>query len=496
MTVPLRPYLLAFGATSLALLASFGASQARGLEPVGVVVVAGVAALLYRRSFALGTAVVLVELAAGSLGRSFVLPWGGLSVRMVLFAVALAATAWELRRPDLRRHLTPVLRHPATLLLAAAVAWGATWGLTQRPFGRVFSDLNAYLYLLLLPTYVLALRNAKDRAMLLSAVLGAVAAGAVQTLLLFFLYTHATPEPVLRASYVWIRDFGFGEITRAPGGFYRVFFQAHLWTFAVFLMAPALYVAARTERDRAAPGDPTLPNRLIIEVSGILAAAVVFVSFSRTFWLAAAVAAALGALTVAAWHVTRPKLGAYLLALLVFAALGIGLPFLLSRSVSGAAFSRVGAVAGEPAADSRMNLLRVMWPAIREQPLLGHGFGKELTYVTRDPRLLAYFPDGNYTTSAFEWGWLDFWLKMGLVGPIAFAFFLCVVLWRSWQAAKTDPDGPWLHIGLGLAVLGTAGAHLLSPWLNHPLGIGVLLLAYGISGTVRPGTSASRAAAP
>lgn len=496
MTLPPRPFWTSFCLTLVALAASFGASQARALEPVGVVVVAAVAAVLYRRSFALGTAVVLVELAAGSLGRSFVLPWGGVSLRMLLFVVALAATAWEARRPEVRARLAPIIRSPLTLLVAGAVAWGAAWGATQRPFGPVFSDLNAYLSLLLLPSFVLALHDAKRRALLLSAVLGAVAASAVQTLLLFFLFTHAVPEPVLRALYVWIRDFGFGEITRAPGGFYRVFFQAHLWSFAVFLMAPALYVASRMARDRTRSGDPTLPGRMVVEVSGILPAATVFVSFSRTFWLSAAVAAAVGVLLVAVWQVTRPKLGVYLLSLLVFVALGIGLPFLLSRSVSGAAFGRVGAVAGEPAADSRMNLLRVMWPAILERPVLGHGFGKELTYVTRDPRLLVYYPDGNYTTSAFEWGWLDFWLKMGILGPIAFAAFVAMTLWRSWQASKTDPEGPWLHLGLGLAVLGAAGAHVLSPWLNHPLGIGLLLLACGVSGSVRAGAPASRAAAP
>ena len=51
---------------------------------------------------------------------------------------------------------------------------------------------------------------------------------------------------------------------------------------------------------------------------------------------------------------------------------------------------------------------------------MGRGFGATVTYQTRDPRILADNGSGEYTTYAFEWGWLDIWLKLGIFGLAAY----------------------------------------------------------------------------
>lgn len=464
----LRWGLVAFGATSIAYAASLAASAAPpwvSAAIAGAVVIAAIIA--FARRFELGMAFVLAELAGGSLGQLF--GFGhGVSIRMALFAAAfVASAAVMIRDVEARRWVTRRGFVAVYALVALAIAVGIVNGIARNGFGAAFSDLNAYLYFLLLPAFMIALRDRERRPDLAAVTVGAAAATAALTLGLFVLFTHPTPEPVLRFVYKWVRDYGMGEITRAPGGFYRVFFQAHVYAL-ICLPWLAFASAASKGRER------------IVALAALAAVmgSVVFVSFSRTFWLAAAVAFAAALAVVVLRPAFRGRRVRSAAVLAAIALASVAVPFLLSRSVGGAAFGRVTDVAGEAAASSRMNLLKVMWPAIMEHPWLGSGFGKELAYVTLDPRLLAYFPDGRYTTSAFEWGWLDFWLKMGILGPLAFLMLVATLLRLAWSAIEAGGDGAWIGLALGTSTLAVAAAHALSPWLNHPLGIGFVLFAY------------------
>jgi len=388
----------------------------------------------------------------------------------------VATAVFCLRDRESREYLKKKALVALFVVIAVLIGWGVARGWWINGLVKMVSDANAYLYFAMLPAFMLAFRKRHDRARLIQTILGATTATAALTLLVFFLFTHATPEPILRAVYKWVRDYGLGEITRAPGGFYRVFFQAHIWNFIVCLMAPALIV--RNWKGRRA---------WTLWLAGALSVAVLFVCFSRTLWLSAAIAGVVGLVLVSVLKTLRTHWWKYLTALAVICAIGLAWPFLLSRTVGGAALARAGSFGGEAAVDSRMNLLKVMWPAILEHPYLGSGFGKELTYVTRDPRLLAYFPDGNYTTSAFEWGWLDFWLKLGFLAPLAFLLLVVTIgrLAKDRLMAATD-DGRSLALALLLALVGISIAHVASPWLNHPLGIGFLLLGYSILNASEP----------
>ena len=455
--------LAVFFATLLVFAGSFAGSR---LPQFGLLIGVELCLLLiavFARSFTAGTLFVLAELVAGSLGHLFVFP-GGVPIRMAFFAIALVATCVRMLQSKEDRILVrKILLRPEVLCLALVVLYGVIRGLLSQPLRLVVGDANAYGFFLLLPTFLLAFKDVTARERAIPVILGATSATAFLTLILLFLFTHPTPEPMLRMLYKWVRDFGLGEITRAPGGFYRVFFQAHIWNFIVYLCSAALILRSSKQR--------------WLWIPAVLSVSVVFISFSRTFWLSAAIAMAVGVAIVLIRRETRPVFFRYLFTAILLSVLGLGLPFALTRSVSSAAFARAGALGGEAAIDSRFNLLPVMTGAIREHPLLGWGFGKSLTYVTKDPRLLAYFPDGNYTTTAFEWGWLDFWLKMGIAGIAVFAMLVILLLIRLWKTFS-DPNKSWMSLALSLSVIGVAIAHTFSPWLNHPLGIGLLLLAY------------------
>jgi O-antigen ligase len=90
--------------------------------------------------------------------------------------------------------------------------------------------------------------------------------------------------------------------------------------------------------------------------------------------------------------------------------------------------------------------------------------------------LLKTNPDGNYTTSAFEWGWLDIWLKMGLIGLLVYGSLLLQLIKRGWTNVKLSL-GDKYSFGLTITLISMIIVHFFTPYLNHPLGLGWLMLA-------------------
>jgi hypothetical protein len=130
----------------------------------------------------------------------------------------------------------------------------------------------------------------------------------------------------------------------------------------------------------------------------------------------------------------------------------------------------------EEAASSRWNLLPPLWTAIKHNAIGGAGFGATVTYVSNDPRVRALNPTGLYTTSSFEWGYLDIWLKIGLVGMLVYAW----IIWKiTIKALKYDvPSRLISSLGPIFGLLAVLSVHIGSPYLNHPLGLGLVLFLY------------------
>lgn len=129
------------------------------------------------------------------------------------------------------------------------------------------------------------------------------------------------------------------------------------------------------------------------------------------------------------------------------------------------------------AVTSRWNLLTPLMAEIEKAPMLGSGFGTSITYVSDDPRIRASNPTGAYTTDRFEWGYHDIWLKMGIPGLLAFASLFFVLFRSMWRAIREKRDDRWIVIGMFSGVVALYVAHVFSPYLNHPIGLGFLVFA-------------------
>lgn len=422
---------------------------------------------------AAGFAILIGELVIGSKGELFKIGAdaennGGISIRMLFFAAFLVAWAikaeWKPFLAFMRDWLKDRWEYPA---LAIVLVLAFVHGMSRRnPF--LFADANAWGYLLLLaPALELSLRKGSVLAKTTSAAIFAgLAYVSVKTLMLFYLFSHPFGT-WMESVYYWLRKSGIGEVTRILEGAsaHRVFFQSHI--FEVLALSPTLLLFFFGKTKRSWWG-----------LLFVLCFTAVLISFSRSFWIAAL----LSLFILKAFVVLRTgELGGWFSVwkrTAVLAAASIGLVLLAlffpippptGVNLSDTLIARLSSE--ESALKSRWLLLPALWDGIREAPVTGHGFGAVLTYRSLDPRVVQA-TGGEYTTYAFEWGWLDFWYKFGIAGFLLMLYLIAKIAWRFLKL----PLPAWKKMLPLTALAALAMTHVFTPYLNHPLGFGMLIL--------------------
>lgn len=407
-----------------------------------------------------------MELLIGSKGGlvkvgSDVVNDGGISLRILQFVAFFCGWAvWAWRTGAWRTALERKRELVVWGIVALAIAHGALRGwLLGQPF--VFADVNAWGFLaLILP--LATLTNHATMRVLRQSIRGGMALLVGITLLLFFVFSHRLPLEFTDRLYLWVRQSGLGEITRVSGSVFRIFLQSQL-----FLLPAWLWIWVRSWHDHLPLGWRTWATWSMLS-AGIIA------SFSRSFWLGLVLAGGVGSLFFLFTRPSRKELlhaaarplgsligGVALLMAIVWFPLWRG-----DAGLSTALSTRF--TSGEAAASSRWSLLPVLSEGIARHPVAGSGFGATLTYTSSDPRVVQT-TGGRYTTYAFEWGWLDLWYKLGFFGVMAIVWWLMTIAVRA--RALTLSERSWVWVSL----LALAAVHVSTPYLNHPLGIGLLL---------------------
>jgi len=280
--------------------------------------------------------------------------------------------------------------------------------------------------------------------------------------------------------YGWLRDFRIGEITFAGGNLWRVFLQSQIYAA---IGAPLFfYLTTRKYLE-------SKKINLLLALTFVFSSLTVVLSLSRSFWLGCL--AAFGVMLLI--FLFKEKIGlkkicAFGAIFIFILALEVLFVWLVAGSGSGDLISKRLTDTSEAAGISRVNQLKPLSLEVAKHPVLGSGYGTAVTYQTRDPRILKNNPDGWYTTFTFEWGYLDILLKIGLFGLIVYLLLIWKVIEQlritnyppSFAVANFGETGE-LRIGLILGLVVLLVVHMFSPYLNHPLGIGyiVLLSSFG-----------------
>jgi len=492
------------------------------VEPLGQVaffIVLAVALILALIKLEYGLYILLAELFVGGHGYLFALDFGGvsLSIRMGLFLVIIAV--WTVKK--LKSQNSPIRlrsgcldlsagsRSPRAeprgersreakvkttiqnlklnkliiiyLLLGVTVIYGLINGLMRHELNNVFFDFNAWVYFALIPVFLTVIKKDKLED-IIQVLAGATTYLALKTVGVLFLFSHNIAG-IGGWFYKWIRDTGVGEITYINGTMFRVFFQSQLFCLIGFfiVLIILLYNFKLPAYAKASAGKKNWKIYLAPAAYLYLVSLAVIISQSRSFWVGGL--AALVSLIVFAWWQFKFRIKKTAIVLIILVVVLFDQIFfikILTNNFSGNLVAdRFSSLQIEAAGISRLNQLEPLTYNILQQAVLGYGFGKELTYQSQDPRILKAHPDGIYTTYAFEWGYLDIWLKIGLLGLLVYLVLIVQLFFKGIMNYESGIRNI-VNIGLLVGLVALCTTNVFSPYLNHPLGIGYVMLVSAV----------------
>lgn len=423
----------------------------------------------------IGIMAICVELVIGSQGYLFAFPLHGfnVSLRLALFCgVFLVSIIHCVRERKVR--LFNARFFPYLILVLLCIGYGIVHAiLIHTPLRNVFFDANAWLFLGLALPFAQAIRSREDVLNLLKYVVWALMWLAFKTVLFVFIFSHPDVfDSIAPYLYRWLRDDRIAEIFRFSSGFARVFIQSQVMALFGFALLYTLYITS-TKR----------PSRSVATILFLLLLTILL-SYSRTFWLVASAVMGIATLALsysrAHWRSRVRRIlevvGLCFASILcVIVLVKIPLPGSTGGTTGNILTERVSGTAEESAAVTRFQQFKPLFDADLKHPLFGSGFGATVTYVSADLRIVSQNAGGVYTTYAFEWAYLDLWYKIGIVGVLVITcgiIALSVKLYREYRATH-DP----LTLGLSLSLVLLLGVHVFTPYINHPLGLGWILIA-------------------
>ncbi len=415
---------------------------------------------------------VLAELIIGSKGYLFFYEIQGapISIRLALWLIVMSFWLTSIISQAIKNKRWPRLLPNFVYAkyfyaLMVLVIWGTVVALFRsNNYSNIFFDLNNWFYLSLLFPLATNFQTPEDWK-LTKKILGlAVTWLGLKTLFLLYFLSHNFGEANLLV-YRWVRVSGVGEITQMASGFFRIFFQSHIYALMALLLVLPIWLEKFNQKISS--------RREWLMITFLIS--LVIVSLSRSFW----VGLGAGLLTLLIWSIKNKinikqisKLTGLLLASVALNLLIITIIIKFPLPTNGQNISAWDALndrgqLNESAVASRWSLIPKLWQAIKVSPIVGLGFGKTVIYQSSDPRILEQSATGLYETYAFEWGWLDIWLKMGLLGVLTYLWLIIKLIRDSLNLKQ---------IGLALCLIALATVHFFTPYLNHPLGLGIVML--------------------
>ena len=439
-----------------------------------IIFLVGAALTIYKLEY--GLLILFSELLIGSKGYLFYFPYNErmISIRMVLwitvmliFLIKLMGQFIKSGRSSEYYHKVinfPFLKYFAVFALFILV--GLLNGfLRGHTYLNIYSDFNAFIYLMLIfPIIGVYIKNEnKDSSLVFENLKMVFLGGAIylslETLILLFIFTHNLN--IAPDVYAWLRKTLVGEITPTLSGWPRIFIQSQIYPILAFL-----FISFQNK------------FKIIYLLLAALFLSTALISFSRSFWLALSLTAALSLVLI--WRNNGFKKASQLFLKYILTGL---ISFLIIYLIAVFPYPKTGVFnadflnrisnGGESAISSRWSLMPALFKEINKEPFFGQGYGATVTYKSRDPRILQNNPGGIYTTYAFEWGYLDLWLKIGFFGLLSYFVLLFVLI--KYSLSKNNIN--YLNLGFGMGLVFIILTHIFTPYLNHPLGFGFLMIA-------------------
>lgn len=352
-------------------------------------------------------------------------------------------------------------------LMLLIICIGVVNGIKNNNGIEIFYDANAWTLFLLLPFIYQTLHSKTQVYTLLLLLTISNIWLSLKTFIVFLAFTYGWAEVGQDTLYRWLRTTGVGEITVIDENVFRIFFQSHIYSVLLVLMIFTFLLTRKYH---------TKPWSILYGVALYATLLSVLLSQSRSFWIGGAAAA----LTTALYAFFRSCIGIKNI-LITFSLLTVMILSQVSlfELITGQSFyrnSRFDTSLRDPASASRIQQLQPLAENIFKRPVFGWGFGKSLSYVSYDPRIAQTRHQSIYATYAFEWGYLDMVLKIGIAGLSMYILFTGFILYRL------HTSGSLTALGFSSALVGLLFIHIFTPYLNHPLGIGFIMVLTALTG--------------
>ncbi|MFH1509065.1 MAG: O-antigen ligase family protein [bacterium] len=429
-----------------------------------------------------GLLIVLFELIIGGKGYLFFAELLGtkISLRLGIFLTVLAA--WIII--SLLKNHSAIFKNPVFTkkigiyywLTILAIGWGVLIAyINNNPLIDIFLDANGYLFLGLVPMAVAEINNKKKLEKVVRYLLFATTAVAIETTLVLYTFSHGFTE-TMAGLYKWIRDTGVGEITNYGHGFYRIFFQSHLFNIvAWFILVAYLWPQ---EKIRSAKYFSSAYIMLTLN------SFIIIIGLSRSFWMGLVGTIAIAIILLLIQRIELKRIIKYLswltlsaIIAVIFLTIVVKFPLPLGGGQDFSAINllsdRTSDLDSEAAARSRWSLWNPLMENVKVNPIIGQGFGTKTAYTTSDLRYIDLNGTDQIETYSLEWTYLDMIVEFGFIGLLAYLAYLMFIAKNIWHKMLNS----YLYTGIFLSLVCLLILNFFTPYLNHPIGIGLIIIA-------------------
>ena len=463
-----------------------------------------------------GTFILLTELFIGVKGYLFSFNIGGfvLSLRIALFA--LVFLIWFFKKRENKFRFIKTNLFPSFALLTIFILTGITTALINgNSIRNIFFDVNGYFYFALAFIIFDTLFDKEKIKKLFKIFIAASFAISILSLFIGLEFTlfhqDARPDKAGSLSYefaeeeeqeqeaedishgitakselesgetirnirgVWIfrwtKDTGVGEITYIGGGVFRYFTPAQIYSLFTTIIL-LFYLLKQKLNLKLIKENIWL---ITIIASSTLA---LLIGFSRSLWIGGLASFAF-LLFFLPWKKSLK---------IILSSLGLFFFFII---ISGTLITpvydimtdRINSIINpseQSSAISRLNLITPVFEKINENPIIGSGFGTVIQYKSVVPGHA-----GILKVFAFEWSYLDTITEIGILGLLVYLIFLWKIFKRGFKLNSQFKNNSnnhrelhhkYLIVGLLATLFGLVVTNITTPYLNHPLGIGYILI--------------------
>jgi len=306
----------------------------------------------------------------------------------------------------------------------------------------IFADVIPYLFLL----YYFALKaiwpNNQFKSFVKNAI-GVAIFGNLMLVLGAFVFYSSGWGQIHDQFYSYWRDVAGGKITDLENGFFRITLNEHL--ILIPLLLSYLYDLINKVKSRQA------------WLSAVFLLIILSINITRIYILALVV----GLIVLFSWRYWKRwlviGLSAGLLLIASFSAISLMASHgqTLGWELFGVRLQSFVNPRVEPSALSRMLLLPKIFSQIKTHWFLGNGLGSVVT-------VFSPVTGQEITTPNFDWGYLEIWAEMGLIGLLAWLGLIIFVLKSLWITKNRE---------LTAVLLGLIVINITSPALFHVLGV-------------------------